>query len=75
MDFDILKRSYTATIQYALLANISYAEAKRGNEMLYEFFKTIVELSNYSDYDKNSIKNELELIKETLSQEIEKYFA
>ena len=75
MDFDILKRSYTATIQYALLVNISYAEAKRGNEMLYEFCKTIVELSNYSDYDKNSIKNELELIKETLSQEIEKSFA
>lgn len=75
MDFETLKRSYAATVQCGLLSNISYNEAKRGNEMLHEFCKTLVELSNYSDRDKNTMKQALELLKQTLSQEIENFYA
>lgn len=75
LDFETMKRSYAATIQCGLLSNVGCSEAKQGNEMLHGFCKELVELSNYSDYEKTSMKCELDAIKETLSQEIETFYA
>lgn len=73
-EFEILKASYTATIQFDLATNVGYLESKRGNEVLHEFCKQIVENSNYCDNDKRTMKQELELLKETLNKEIEAYY-
>ena len=73
-EFEILKASYTATIQFDLATNVGYLESKRGNEVLHEFCKQIVENSNYCDNEKRTMKQELELLKETLNKEIEAYY-
>ena len=54
--------------------NAGYEEAKRGNDLLHKFCENCVDNSNYSDLDKQNMKQELELVKEALSQEIERYF-
>ena len=73
-DFINLKNSYVATIQMGLMQNTGYEEAKRGNDLLHKFCENCVDNSNYSDFDKQNMKQELELVKEALSQEIERYF-
>lgn len=73
-EFENLKASYAATIQFGLTANAGYHEAKRGNELLHEFCKQLVENSNYYDNDKRAMKRELELLKETLDKEIEAHY-
>ena len=55
-EFEILKASYTATIQFDLATNVGYLESKRGNEVLHEFCKQIVENSNYCDNDKRGVR-------------------
>lgn len=57
-----------------LMMNAGYEEAKRGNDLLHKFCENCVDNSNYSDLDKQNMKQELELVKEALSQEIERYF-
>ena len=57
-----------------MATNVGYLESKRGNEVLHEFCKQLVENSNYCDNDKRAMKQELELLKETLNKEIEAYF-
>lgn len=74
IDYQNLKNSYIATIQMGLILNAKYEEAKRGNNVLYEFCKKCVDNSNYNELDKQNMKHDLELVKETLSQEIELYF-
>lgn len=74
IDYLNLKNSYIAAIQMGLLLNADYEEAKRGNDLLHKFCENCVDNSNYSESDKQSMKNELELVKEALSQEIEYRF-
>lgn len=74
IDFLNLKKSYIAAIQMGLMMNAGYEEAKRGNDLLHRFCENCVDNSNYSDLDKHKMKQELELVKEALSQEIERYF-
>ena len=74
IDFLNLKNSYMAAIQMGLMMNAGYEEAKRGNDLLHKFCENCVDNSNYSDSDKHKMKQELELVKEALSQEIERYF-
>lgn len=73
-EFENLKASYTATIQFGLATNVGYLESKRGNEVLHEFCKQLVENSDYYDNDKRAMNQELELLKETLNKEIEAYY-
>lgn len=73
-EFENLKASYAATIQFGLATNVGYLEAKRGNEFLHEFCKQFVENGNYHNNDKRTMKQELELLKETLDKEIEAYY-
>lgn len=73
-EFENLKASYAATIQFSLATNVGYLEAKRGNEFLHEFCKQLVENSNYHDNDKRTMKQEFELLKVILDKEIEAYY-
>ncbi len=74
IDYLNLKNSYIAAIQMGLILNAGYEEAKRGNDLLHKFCENCVDNSNYSDLDKQNMKNDLELVKEALSQEIELRF-
>ena len=89
-DFINLKNSYVATIQMGLMMNAGYEEAKRGNDIIHKFCENYIDNSNYSDFDKQNenyidnsnysdfdkqkMKHELELVKEALSQEIDRHF-
>lgn len=69
-----LKNRYITSVQMGLLLNAGYEGAKQGNELLHRFCENCVENSNYSELDKQKMKQELELIKETLTQEIDLHF-
>ena len=74
IDYLNLKKSYIAAVQVGLMLNAGYEEAKRGNDILHKFCENCVDNSYYSDHDKQNMKHELELVKETLSQEIDQRF-
>lgn len=74
IDFLTLKNSYIAAIQMGLMLNAGYEEAKRGNDLIHKFCEKCVDNSSYSEYDKQNMKRDLELVKENLSQEIKLHF-
>ncbi|MBQ6606488.1 MAG: hypothetical protein IJH56_02220 [Firmicutes bacterium] len=74
IDFTVLKKSYITTIQFGLLSNTGYCEVKRGNEVLHKFCEYLIDNSNCSESEKHNMKLDLELLKETLTKEIEKYY-
>lgn len=74
IDYQNLKNRYITSVQMGLLLNAGYEGAKQGNELLHRFCENCVENSNYSELDKQKMKQELELIKETLTQEIDLHF-
>ena len=71
-DFDNLKNSYVFAIQSGLAAKIDYQNCKIANNFIHKFCEIYVDNSGY--IDKAAMKQELELIKESLSQEIETYY-
>ena len=73
-EYENLKRSYIATIQFGLSANVKYDEVKHGNDVLHRFCEQLIENSNYLEIDKQGMKHDLEIVKEALSQEIEAYW-
>jgi len=73
-EFDNLRNSYVAVIQWGLLANVGQDEAKKGNERLHQVFEHLVDNSNYCNMDKDAMKHELKLLKEALAKEIECYY-
>lgn len=70
-DYENLKRSYIAAIQFGMTTGANYNEARYGNELLHKFCEECIDSSNYSEYDKQHMKQELKCVKETLSNEIE----
>ena len=74
IDFERLKRSYISTIQIGLASNIGYHAAKQGNELLHKFCENLIEDSACNDQTKISMKQELELLKEMLSREIDSHY-
>lgn len=74
MDFNNLKQSYIATIQLGMSCNVDYEETKRGNDLLHRFCERVVDSSNHLDGEKKEMKQELSIIKETLSQEIDLFY-
>lgn len=70
-EFENLKRSYASVLQYGMIMGANKSEAKQGNEIVHKFCETLVENSMYSDNDKNYMKNELQLLKQELDDEIE----
>ena len=73
-EFDNLKRNYALMVQLGLASKSGYHEAKAGNELLHHFCEKLVENSLYSDMDKASMKSELKLLKEALSEEIKRVY-
>jgi hypothetical protein len=73
-EYENLKKSYIATIHLGLTMNANYDEVRHGNDVLHKFCETLVEHSLYSEDDKRRMKNDLELTKELLSQEIDTLF-
>lgn len=74
IDYSNIKNSYIAVLHVGLMLNAGYEEAKRGNELLHKFCESCVENSNYSDKEKQRMKYDLSIVKNTLSQEIEQRF-
>ena len=66
-----LKNSYITTIQMGL--KLKFPNPKQGNELLHKFCEDLIDNSHYSENDKQIMKQELKLVKETLSQEIEQW--
>lgn len=73
-DFDNLKRNYVLTVQLGLASKSGYHEAKVANEWLHHICEKIVENSPCSDMDKLSMKLDLKLLKEALSEEIKRAY-
>lgn len=69
-NFKKFERSYTSSIQLALLFGIGYEDAKKGNEVLNHLCKSCIERGYYSKQDKEAMKFELDVIKEVLDAEI-----
>ena len=74
IDYLILKKSYIAIIQMGLLANTRYNDIKHRNDVIHKFCENLIDNSNYSEHDKEVMKLELAVVKETLAQEIECHF-
>lgn len=70
IDYQNLKNSYITALHMGIALNVSYEEAKRGNDILHKFCENCVDSSNYSEQDKQRMKHDLEFLKEALSQEI-----
>ena len=73
-EFDNLKSSYAAAVQFGLAMNVGYQSSKHGNEMLHELCKRLVENSNYQDSEKMIMKMELEMLKKALEEEIDTHY-
>ena len=73
-EFDDLKSSYIYTMHCGFALGAEYNEAKHGNDILHKFCENLIDNSNYNDLCKTEMKNELEVIKEALSQEIEFFY-
>lgn len=74
IDYLNLKNSYIAAIHTGIMMNAGHEDAKHGNDLLHKFCENCIDKSNYSEQDKQSMKHDLELVKEAISQEIERYF-
>ena len=70
-EFENLKRSYAGVLQCGMIMGANKSEAKHGNEIVHKFCEMLVENSMYSNYDKDFMKNELQLLKQKIDVEIE----
>ena len=73
-EFERLKNSYIAAVQWGLSVRVGHNESKRGNEILHKFIENLIDNSNYTDPDRASMKHELEIIKETHDKEIDSFY-
>lgn len=74
MGYDNLKNCYITAIQIGINSNTKYDEIRYANELLHKFCEQFIENSSYTDTDKQNIKRDLEIVKETLSGEIEEHW-
>lgn len=74
IDYQNLRNSYITALHMGIALNASYEEAKRGNDILHKFCENCVDSSNYSEQEKQRMKHDLELLKEALTKEIQKYY-
>ena len=71
-EFEYMKAFYASYIRFGLENNVGYSYAKLGNSLFHKYCENLVDNSSY--IDKAAMKQELELLKETLSKEIEAYY-
>lgn len=70
-EFDNLKNTYIATMQCAMAMGRGNQWTKHGNDILHKFCEMLVDRSDYPDADKQAMKQELELLKESIDAEID----
>ena len=73
-EFDNLKNGYISAMQWGLTARVGYSESKRGNDILHKFCENLIDNSNYNECNKMMMKHEIEIIKETISKEIDSFY-
>lgn len=73
MEFENFKNKYVSTVQFILLLRIGYEETKRCNEILHKFCENFID-DKYSDTNREGMKLELKIIKESLSKEIDSFY-
>lgn len=71
IEYPDLKNCYIKAVQMGLC--FGFPDPKNGNELLHKFCENLVETSNYSDQEKQKMKNDLELVKESLEKEIQQF--
>lgn len=71
-EFDNLKNSYASAIQFGLVTNFGCQSCKTANEIIHRLCETYVD--NSDCLDKATMKQELAILKESFSQEIEAYY-
>ena len=70
-EFDNLKNTYIVTVQCAIAMGVDYQQIRHGNDILHKFCEMLVDSSNHPDSDKRAMKQELELLKESIDAEID----
>ena len=73
IDYLNLKNCYITAVQ-AGLALTDYEKAKQGNTLIHKFCESCIDSSNYNELEKQKMKCDLLLTKESLSKEIEYYY-
>ena len=71
INFDTLKKSYISTIQIGIAGSADYNSIKNGNDICHKFCEIVVDNSGCPEPDKKTMKDELGVLKESLSKEIE----
>ncbi len=71
-ELESLKAFYASYIRFGLENNVNYVYAKLGNDIFHKYCEMLVDNSNY--IDKVAMKQELGLLKESLSQEIDSHY-
>lgn len=71
-EFEKLKNFYVSYIRFGMDNNVDYNYAKLGNDIFHKYCENFVNSGNYPN--KTAMKQELELLKESLSQEIEAHY-
>lgn len=69
IEYSNLKNCYIAAIQMGL--SLGLYNPKQGNELLHKFCEELIENSNYKEQEKQIMKHELEVLKQTLAMEID----
>ena len=72
-EFESLKAFYASYIQFGLENNVNYNYAKLGNDIFHKYCERLVDNSYY--LTKAAMKQELMLLKEALSKEIEAHYS
>lgn len=73
IDYEHLKNSYAYAVRTGMLA-IKYEDAIQGNEILHAFCKMLVNSGDCTDSEKRTMNCDLDILKESLSEEIKSCF-
>lgn len=70
-EFENLKNSYISAMNVGILGRLDTASLKYGNEILSYFCKQLISDSQYSATEKENMKNQIDLLKQSIDKEIE----
>ena len=72
-NFEYLKDSYITAMEVGMLS-VDKHSAKYGNELLHHLCTKLVDGSSYNEFDKLSMKQELDVLKNALDIQIEQMY-
>lgn len=71
IEFENLKGSYISAMNVGILGRLDTASLKYGNEILSHCCKQLISDSQYYATEKENMKNQIDLLKQTIDKEIE----